>query len=57
LEDKELVARCVHGNAKALKQLFEKYNRKMYYVALRYLSNKEDAQDALTILQTLFSKN
>jgi RNA polymerase sigma-70 factor, ECF subfamily len=48
LEEKDLISKCIHRNARAHKLLFEKYHRKMYYVALRYLSNKEDAEDALT---------
>jgi RNA polymerase sigma factor (sigma-70 family) len=48
LEEKELIDKCLQGSVLGHKRLFEKYSRKMYYVALRYLSNKEDAEDAIT---------
>ena len=48
MEEKELIEKCLQRSALGHKRLFEKYSRKMYYVALRYLSNKEDAEDALT---------
>jgi RNA polymerase sigma factor (sigma-70 family) len=47
LEEKELILRFLNHKTEAQKLLFEKYYRKMYCVAFRYLSVREDAEDAL----------
>jgi RNA polymerase sigma factor (sigma-70 family) len=47
LEEKDLIARFGHKKVEAQKLLFEKYHHKMFYVAMRYLSVREDAEDVL----------
>lgn len=46
-EDERLVEKALDGDAGAFETLMEKYERKMYAVALRMCANREDAQDCL----------
>ncbi len=46
-EDTTLVQACLKGDPRAQKALFEKFAAKMFAVCLRYMSNHDDAQDAL----------
>ena len=43
--DKDLVKRCLSGDLKAFEILLERYQKPVYNVALRLLSNTEDAAD------------
>lgn len=43
----ELVEKAIKKDTKAIQQLFECTSQKGYYVALKYLKSKEDAQDIL----------
>lgn len=43
----ELVEKAKQKDEKAIEELFELTSQKGYYVALKYLKNKEDAQDIL----------
>lgn len=45
--DKDLVAQCLNGNKQAFEQLAEKYARRMYAVAYRFMCNQEDARDVV----------
>lgn len=47
MTDQELVEGCKANNPKAQKLLFEKYAEKMMGVCLRYMKNKQEAQDVL----------
>ena len=47
MEDVSLVLECVNGNAKAQRELFEKFSRKMHTVCLRYTNSVEEAEDIL----------
>jgi len=42
-----LIKRCKKGNQQAQHQLFKMYNSFLYSVAMRYLKNKQEAEDAL----------
>ncbi|MFN8265978.1 MAG: sigma-70 family RNA polymerase sigma factor [Chitinophagaceae bacterium] len=43
----DLIRRCLEGERKAQKELYDQYASKMYAVCLRYMSKSEDAQDIL----------
>lgn len=45
MDDYTLITECVKGNAKAQKELFDKFSRKMMGVCLRYAKNQEQAED------------
>lgn len=45
--DAEWIEACKRGERVAQKWLYEKYASKMYYVCLRYLGEKDDAEDAM----------
>lgn len=42
-----LVSECIKGNARAQRELFDKFARKMMTVCLRYSKNTEQAEDVL----------
>ncbi len=42
-----LAGEIKEGNTGALKKLYDRYHRQLYYVAKRYLKNKEFAEDAV----------
>lgn len=46
-EDERMVDQALEGDARAFETLMEKYEKKMYAVALRMCANREDAQDCL----------
>lgn len=46
-KDEVLVAETVRGNSTAFEILFERYQQKMFHVALSRLQNAEDAEDAV----------
>jgi RNA polymerase sigma factor (sigma-70 family) len=45
--DLKLIEKCIEGNAKAQKQLYDATVRQMYGVCLRYCKNPEDAKDVM----------
>ncbi len=47
MTDEQLVEGCLIPDAKAQKQLYERFNRKMFAVCLRYSSSREEAEDIL----------
>ncbi|HEV8075583.1 MAG TPA: sigma-70 family RNA polymerase sigma factor [Candidatus Acidoferrum sp.] len=47
LKDETLVAEAVRGSSAAFETLFERYQQKMFRVALSRLQNPEDAEDAV----------
>jgi len=51
--DKELVLAAQNDDERALSEIFERYQKSLYYTAYKITNNKEDAQDALqeTFLQ------
>lgn len=53
MNDETLVNECVSGNAKAQRLLFERFSAKMLGVAIRYIKDKERAED---VLQDAFIK-
>lgn len=47
MDEKTLINSCLNGNPVAQRELFEKYAPKMMSVCLRYLKNKQEAEDVL----------
>lgn len=45
--DNELIERLRNGDKTAFKRLFDKYGSRLYAFSLRYLNEKEDAEDLL----------
>ena len=52
-QDADLVRQTLDGNSKAFEILIERYQRPLFNLALRFSSNREDAED---IVQTVFVK-
>lgn len=47
MEDSALVKKCINGDARAQRALFEKFAPKMLGVCMRYAKNTEQAEDVL----------
>ncbi|MCE5173844.1 MAG: sigma-70 family RNA polymerase sigma factor [Bacteroidales bacterium] len=47
VEEKQLIADCLHGDRNAQRKLYELYSGKMMGVCLRYCKDKETAKDLL----------
>lgn len=47
MTDDELIDKCLQGDQRAQKALFEKFSRKMMSVCMRYVSDREQAEDVL----------
>ena len=47
MEDSALVKKCIKGDARAQRALFEKFAPKMLGVCMRYAKNSEQAEDVL----------
>jgi len=47
MTDKQLVKKCIKGERKAQKALYDKYSRQMYSICLRYCSDQGIAADAM----------
>ena len=47
MTDEELIDKCLKGDGRAQKMLFDKFARKMMSVCLRYVSDYENAEDVL----------
>lgn len=47
MTDQDLVKGCLANDPKAQRFLFEKYSEKMMGICLRYMKNREEAQDIL----------
>jgi RNA polymerase sigma-70 factor (ECF subfamily) len=53
MDDETLVNECIDGNEKAQRLLFDRFSGKMLGVSMRYINDKEHAQD---VLQDAFIK-
>lgn len=53
IQDIELINRCVEGEMKAQRELYDRYAARLMPVAMRYAKSQEDAED---ILQDAFIK-
>lgn len=51
--DKQLMSEVRAGSERAYESLFNRYHEKLYYFAMRYLHNKEDAEG---VVQEIFLK-
>ena len=47
LDDRTMVEQLRAGDVNSFNQIFEKYHKKIYYFALRYLQKKEEAEDVV----------
>lgn len=47
LDHQTLIKKCLDGNPRAQKEMFDHFSGKMYYVCLRYASDQVEAQDML----------
>lgn len=47
LDDKLIINKLKEGDVLSFDNIFKKYNKKVYYFALSYLKNKEDAEDVV----------
>lgn len=47
LDDKLIIKNLKEGDVLSFDNIFKKYNKKVYYFALSYLKNKEDAEDVV----------
>ena len=47
MTDDELIDKCLQGDQKAQRALFDKFSRKMMSVCMRYLAEREEAEDVL----------
>jgi RNA polymerase sigma-70 factor (family 1) len=47
LDDKLIINKFKEGNVSSFDAIFKKYNKKVYYFALSYLKNKEEAEDVV----------
>ncbi|MFO8054181.1 MAG: sigma-70 family RNA polymerase sigma factor [Bacteroidales bacterium] len=45
--EKELIQRCISGEQKAQKQLYQRYAPKMWAVCLRFVKSKMEAEDVM----------
>lgn len=45
--NRRLVEKCLDGDIKAQYQLYKKYSKAMYNIAIRFVNNKMDAEDIL----------
>ncbi len=52
-EETELISRCQKGDPDALKELFEKYHKRVYGIAYGVVRQREDALD---VVQEVFTK-
>lgn len=47
MTDEELIDKCLGGDQRAQKELFDKFSRKMMSVCMRYIHDREQAEDVL----------
>jgi RNA polymerase sigma factor (sigma-70 family) len=57
LEELELISGCIQNDPQAQKLLFDRYYRKTFHVAMRYLSNHHDTEDVLSVAYTKILKS
>ena len=50
-EETEMISRCQQGDQEALKEIFDKYNKKVYRIAYGVVRQREEALD---IVQEVF---
>lgn len=57
LNEQEIIALCKQGNRQAQKRIFDSLSPKMYSICLRYMGNRDEAEDVLQDgFLALFSK-
>lgn len=48
MTDHQIIQSCLKGDSRAERQLFDRYYRYVYTIALRYLTHHHDAEDAVS---------
>ena len=57
ISEEKLIEGCIAGDRTAQRQLYEKYSPLFFALCLRYMSNREDAEDVLIMgFTTIFEK-
>ena len=46
-DDKLIINKLKEGDVLSFDSIFKKYNKKVYYFAISYLKNEEDAEDVV----------
>jgi len=57
LEETDIISGCIHKEPIAQRYLFDRYYRRSFHVAMRYLANHHDTEDVLSIAFTRILKN
>ncbi len=57
MEEPEIISGCLKNDPNTQRYLFDRYYRRSYHVAMRYLSNHHDTEDVLSISYTKVFKS
>lgn len=57
MEDPEIIAGCINNDPSSQRYLFDRYYRRTFHVAMRYLANFHDAEDVLSVSYTRIFKS
>jgi RNA polymerase sigma-70 factor (ECF subfamily) len=57
LEEPEIISGCIRKEPSAQRYLFDRYYRRSFHVAMRYLANHHDTEDVVSISFTRIFKN
>lgn len=57
LNEEILIKRCIEGNRHAQETLYSNYYKELYLIAMRYLSDHNDAEDAIILSFTKVFKS
>ncbi|SHN07347.1 RNA polymerase sigma-70 factor, ECF subfamily [Cyclobacterium lianum] len=57
MEEQSIISGCVRKEHSAQRDLFDRYYRYSYHVAMRYLANHHDTEDVLSVSFTRILKN
>ncbi|NHE56296.1 RNA polymerase sigma factor [Cyclobacterium plantarum] len=57
MEEQKIISGCVRKEHSAQRDLFDRYYRRNFHVAMRYLGNHHDTEDVLSVSFTRIFKN
>lgn len=57
MEEQEIISGCLRNDPNAQRYLFDRYYRRSYHVAMRYLVNHHDTEDVLSVSYTKVFKH
>lgn len=57
MEEPEIISGCLNNNPTSQRYLFDRFYRRSYHVAMRYVANHHDTEDVLSISFTRIFKN